>query len=70
MIFFANNCSHQIDLSNDVSYASNEDSMPKLRPREIDVPIYPDGAHILVFHSSPRVRFFGCLGFPLFLNNR
>ena len=24
--------------------------MPKLRPREIDVPIYPDGAHILAFH--------------------
>jgi hypothetical protein len=24
--------------------------MPKLRPREIDVPIYPNEAHILVFH--------------------
>jgi hypothetical protein len=24
--------------------------MPKLRPREIDVPIYPNGAHILAFH--------------------
>jgi hypothetical protein len=24
--------------------------MPKLRPQEIDVPIYPDGAHILAFH--------------------
>jgi hypothetical protein len=29
---------------------SNRDSMPKLGPREIDVPIYPDGAHILAFH--------------------
>jgi hypothetical protein len=24
--------------------------MPKLRPREMDVPIYPNGAHIQVFH--------------------
>jgi hypothetical protein len=24
--------------------------MPKLRPQEIDVPIYPNGAHILAFH--------------------
>jgi hypothetical protein len=47
---FVSSCSPRIDLSNDVSYASNEDSMPKLRPREIDVPIYPDGAHILAFH--------------------
>jgi hypothetical protein len=43
-------CSPQIDISNDVSCASNGDSMPKLRPREIDVPIYPNGAHILAFH--------------------
>jgi hypothetical protein len=42
--------SPRIDLSNDVSYASNEDNMPKLQPREIDVPIYPDEAHILAFH--------------------
>ena len=50
MIFVINSCSPRINLSNDVSYASNGDSMPKLRPREIDVPIYPDGAHILAFH--------------------
>ena len=24
--------------------------MPKLRPHEIDVPIYPNGAHSLAFH--------------------
>jgi hypothetical protein len=50
MIFLLNSFSPRIYVSNDVSYASNEDSMPKLRPREIDVPIYPDRAHILVFH--------------------
>eukprot|EP00253_Pinus_taeda_P016290 PITA_16290 len=33
--------SSQIDLSNELSYVSNGDRMPKLRPREIDVPIYP-----------------------------
>ena len=43
-------CSPQIDIFNDVSCASNGDSMPKLRPLEIDVPIYPDEAHIPVFH--------------------
>jgi len=30
-----------VDLSNELLYASNGDRMPKLRPREIDVPIYP-----------------------------
>jgi hypothetical protein len=29
--------------------------MPKLRPREVDVPTYPNGAHSLGV-SSPRVR--------------
>jgi hypothetical protein len=43
-------CIPWIYLSNDVLCASNRDSMPKLGPREIDVPIYPDGAHILAFH--------------------
>ena len=42
--------STRIDLSNELSYASNGDRMPKLRPREIDVPIYPNGAHNLAFH--------------------
>jgi hypothetical protein len=35
---------------------SNGDRMPKLRPREVDVPIYPNGAHSFGA-SSPRVRF-------------
>jgi hypothetical protein len=34
---------------------SNGDRMPKLRPREVDVPTYPNGAHSLGV-SSPRVR--------------
>ena len=42
--------STRIDLSNELSYASNGDRMPKLRPREIDVPIYPNEAHNLAFH--------------------
>jgi len=42
--------SSRIDLSNELSYASNGDRMPKLRPREIGVPIYPNGAHSLEFH--------------------
>ena len=50
MIFDIIICSPQIDLSNDVSYVSKGYSMPKLQPQEIDVPIYPDGAHIMVFH--------------------
>ena len=37
----SNNDSARIDLSNELLYASNRDRMPKLRPREIDVPIYP-----------------------------
>jgi hypothetical protein len=35
---------------------SNIDRMPKLRPREVDVPIYLNGAHILGV-SYPRVRY-------------
>jgi hypothetical protein len=49
-------CSHRIDLSNKVWNASNRDRMPKLRPREVDVPTYPNGAHSLGV-SSPRVRY-------------
>jgi hypothetical protein len=48
-------CSPRIDLSNEVWNASNGDRMPKLRPREVDVPTYPNGAHSLGV-SSPRVR--------------
>jgi len=36
-----NNDSARIDISNELLYASNEDRMQKLRPREVDVPIYP-----------------------------
>jgi hypothetical protein len=50
------NCSPRIDLSNEVWNASNRDRMPKLRPREVDVPTYPNGAHSLGV-SSPRVRY-------------
>ena len=57
-------CSPRIELSNDVLYASNGDSMPKLRPWEVETPIYPNGAHSFGA-SSPRVRFLGCLGFSI-----
>ena len=51
--------SPRIDLSNEVWYASNGDRMPKLRPWEVETPIYPNGAHSFGA-SSPRVRFLGC----------
>jgi len=35
------NDSARIYLSNELLYVSNIDRMPKLRPREVDVPIYP-----------------------------
>ena len=50
------NCMIQMDLSNKVLCASNKDHMPKLRPREVDVLIYPKGAHSFRA-SSPRVKF-------------
>ena len=39
-----------IDISNKLLYMSNGDRVSKLRPQEIDVPIYPNGAHNMVFH--------------------
>ena len=36
--------------------APNRDSMPKLRPREFETPIYPNGAHSFG-PSAPRIRF-------------
>ena len=48
-------CSPRIDISNEVLSTSNKDHMPKLRPREVDVPIYPNGTHSFGA-SSPRVR--------------
>ena len=47
--------SPQIDISNEVWYASNRDRMPKLRPWEVETPIYPNEAHSFGA-SSPRVR--------------
>jgi len=40
----------RIDLSNEVLCVSNGDRMPMLRPREVDVPIYPNGAHSFALH--------------------
>ena len=62
-------CSPRIELSNDVSCVSNGDGMPKLRPWEVETPIYPNEAHSFCA-SSPRVRFFDVYGSPLFLNNK
>jgi hypothetical protein len=53
--FSPKSCIPRIDLSNEVWNVSNKDRMPKLRPREVDVPTYPNGAHSLGV-SSPRVR--------------
>ena len=39
--------------------APNGDSMPQLHPREVEMLIYPNGAHIFGA-SSPRVRFWTC----------
>ena len=53
--FSSKSCIPRIDISNEVWNTSNEDCMPKLRPWEVDVPIYPNGAHSLSV-LSPRVR--------------
>jgi hypothetical protein len=39
------------------------DRMQKLRPREVDVITYPNGAHVTFDASSPRVRFLDVYGF-------
>ena len=62
-------CSPRIDISNEVWYASNRDRMPKLRPWEVETPIYPNGAHSFGA-SSPRVRVLAVQDFPLFLNDK
>ena len=54
MMFFGKT-SCNIDIYNEVLSASNGGRMPKLRPREVDVPIYPSRAHSFGA-SSPRVR--------------
>ena len=43
----------RIEISNDVSRASNGDSRPNLRPWEVETPIYPNEAHSFGA-SSPR----------------
>ena len=50
LIFIVSSCIPWIDISSDVSCATNIYNMPKLQPWEIDVPIYPDGVHIMAFH--------------------
>ena len=62
-------CTPRIDLSNELLSASNGDWKPKLRPREVETPIYPNGAHSFGA-SSPRVRFFDIYSSPLFFNNK
>ena len=59
----------RIDLSNELLSVSNGYRMPKLRPREVETPTYPNGAHSFGA-SSPRVRFLDVSGFTLFLNNK
>ena len=61
MMFFGKiaqieSCNPWIDLSNKLLSASNGDWMPKLRPREVEPPIFPNRAHSFGA-SSPRVRF-------------
>jgi hypothetical protein len=40
--------------------------MQKLKPRKVDVLTYPNETHMTFGASSPRVKFFGCLGFVTF----
>ena len=68
-IFRTKICIPQINLSNELLSASNGDRMPKLRPRKVETPIYPNGAHNFGA-SSPRVKFLDVWSFPLFLNNK
>ena len=55
-MFAVESCIPHIHLSNEVLCASNKDHMLKLQPREVDVPVYPNGA-LSFGASSPRVRF-------------
>lgn len=56
LMFSIKICIPWIYLSKEVLCASNIDCIPKIRPREVDVPIYPNGANS-VGTSFPRVRF-------------
>jgi hypothetical protein len=44
-------------LSNELSFSLKGDRMQKLRPWEVNVLTYPNGAHMTFGASSPRVRF-------------
>ena len=68
-VFRVLNFRSRFEALNEVLCASKKDRMPNLRPWEVDVPIYPNGAHIFGA-SSPRVRVLDVYGFPLFLNNK
>jgi hypothetical protein len=45
----------RIDLSNELLCPPNGDCMPKLCPREVDTPNYPNGVHKTVGFSSSEV---------------
>lgn len=62
-LYFSDRC------LNEVFWVSNGNCMPKLWPREVDVPIYLNAAHSFGT-SSPKIRFLDVYGFPLFLNNK
>ena len=49
-------CIPQTDIYKKLLSMSNVDRMPKLRPWEVETPIYPNKAHSFGA-SSPRVRF-------------
>ena len=68
-VYHTESCTPWIDISNELFIISNRDRMPKLRPREVETPIYPNGTHNFGA-SSPRVRFLDVSVFPLFLNNK
>ena len=67
--FSIKSCTPWIYISNKLLSASNRDRMPKLRPREVETPIYPNGTHSFGA-SSPRVRFLDVSGFTKFINNK
>ena len=63
------NYTTRTDLSNELLSASNGDRMPKLRPREVEPPIYLNGTHSFGA-SSPTVRVLDVSDSTLFLNNK
>jgi len=55
-------------LSNELSCTLNEDRMQKLRPREVDVLTYLNGAHMTFGTPSPRDKFLDFYGFGIHFN--